>query len=353
MQKNTQQEQKDGILKSLAIVGFVGLIIVISWLGIQLVQTLPSAINSLASLADSVYNYEPVELTTVSNKSIANVDESFIISWSIPKQTGTFAFSYACAAGLAVDIRTADGIKSINCDTNYNLGNVSSVDIIATSERERFTDLAYNIDFIATDKTEPTGSGSGIVSIVNASIDDSAVVVEEETPDEVAVATTTPEVPVTTPTTPTAPTTPTTPTKPITPPAPTYTQEYVYSVPVSNPNGYTDLQARHLGTGSIVNGKFVPSTTIDNDAEGAVRFEVKNIGTKTSSAWSYSAKLPNGETYTAPMQVPLKPQERMTISIGFTMPDSTGKKNYTVAVSITGDNKLTNNSFTSNVQVSD
>lgn len=351
MQKNTQQEQKDGILKSLAIVGFVGLIIVISWLGIQLVQTLPSAINSLASLADSVYNYEPVELTVVSNKSIANVNESFIISWSIPKESGSFAFSYTCAPGLALDIRSNDGIKSINCDTNYNLGSVSSVDIIATSQRNRFADLAYQIDFIPEDATEPTGSGTGLVSIVNASIEESAVA-EEETSEEVAVATTTPAVPLTTPTTP-ATSTLTTPVKPVTPPTPTYKQEFVYSVPVSNPNGFTDLQARHLGTGIIVNGKFVPSTTIDNDAQGAVRFEVKNIGTKTSSAWSYSAKLPNGETYTAPLQVPLKPQERMTISIGFTMPGSTGTKNYTVAVSISGDAKLTNNSFTSNVKISD
>ena len=150
MQNKTPEEQKSSVLKSLAIVGFIGLIIVVSWLGMQLVQVLPTAINSLASLADSVYNHTPVEVKTASNKSSVNVDEAYTISWDVPKPVGTFALSYACTPGLAVDIRIDGEIKALNCDTNYNLGSVSAADIVAKSERERFTDFIYTIDWNGT-----------------------------------------------------------------------------------------------------------------------------------------------------------------------------------------------------------
>jgi len=348
MQNKTPEEQKSSVLKSLAIVGFIGLIIVVSWLGMQLVQVLPTAINSLASLADSVYNHTPVEVKTASNKSSVNVDEAYTISWDVPKPVGTFALSYACTPGLAVDIRIDGEIKALNCDTNYNLGSVSAADIVAKSERERFTDFIYTIDFIKTGNTTPAGSGTGRVSIVNPAIEESAT----ETPD---TPVTKPEVTLpTTPTTPEEPTIPPTPTKPVVTPkpvAPTYVQEYVYGIPTSNPSGFTDLGTRHLGTGMIIGGRFVLATTIDNDGQGAVQFEVKNIGTKTSAAWNYTVRLPNGEIYNAPMQTPLAPQERLTATIGFSIPNTTGVKSYTVAVSVSSDAKLANNSFSTNVPV--
>jgi len=125
----------------------------------------------------------------------------------------------------------------------------------------------------------------------------------------------------------------------------------VYGIPTSNPSGFTDLGTRHLGTGMIIGGRFVLATTIDNDGQGAVQFEVKNIGTKTSAAWNYTVRLPNGEIYNAPMQTPLAPQERLTATIGFSIPNTTGVKSYTVAVSVSSDAKLANNSFSTNVPV--
>lgn len=338
--------EKNSATKSLAIVGFVGLIIVISWLGIQLVQVMPTALSSLASLADSVYNYEPVSLTVVSNKTVANVDEPFTISWNVPRQEGKFAFSYACAEGLSVDLRDQNGIKAINCDTNYDIGSVSSIDLVAKGERSRYTDLAYTIDFITIGHSEPTGNGTGRVSIVNPAIEDTVAVGPVEPEPETPVATTTPtNTPATT--TPAAPTTPSTPTKPTT----TYTTEYVYTIPTSDPNGYTDLVARHLGVGAISGGKFISRTTIDNDTEGAIQFEVKNTGTKTSATWNYTVILPNGDTYNSPLQNPLKPQERKTIVIGFPTNEDTGTETYTVAVSVGGDKNLANNSFAERVTV--
>ncbi len=351
MTNNREQQQKDGIMKSLAIAGFIGLIIVIAWLGIQLVKVLPNAFTSLASLADSVYNYDTSDLTATSNKGTVSADESVTISWNVPARTGTFAFSYVCAEGLAVDMRDSLGaIKALSCDTNYNIGSVSAIDIVATSEKDRFTDLRYRIDFIPSGKEEPLTSDENTITIVNASISTGGVA-------EVPVATSTPatttpvvaEKPATsTPTT--TPVVPVTP-KPTTPAKPVYVQKPVYGIPASDPKGFTDLSATFIGSGILVGNTFQNNAVIDNDSTGAIQFEVKNIGTKTSNTWTYTAKLPNGETYTSKSQTALKPNERAVITIGFTMDDSVGVKRYDVEVSITPDSNPRNNQFETVVAV--
>lgn len=343
MTNNREQQQKDGVMKSLAIAGFIGLIIVVSWLGVQLVKVVPNAFTSLASLADSVYSYDTRGLMVASSKGTVNDDESVTINWNVPKRTGTFAFSYACSEGLAVDMRDSLGaIKALTCDTNYNIGSVSAVDIIATSEKNRFTDLRYRIDFIPSGKEAPLMSDESTITIVNATIGTTG------TP-EVTVATSTPAT--TTPVATETPTKPTAPTMPATPAQPVYTQQPIYSIPTSNPNGFTDLAVSFVGSGILVGQSFKNTGTIDNDETGAIKFIVQNIGTKTSTAWTYTAKLPNGETYTSTSQAALKPNERATITLGFTMGDDTGAKRYNVEVSVTPDSNRNNNSFETAVAI--
>ncbi|MFN3692550.1 MAG: hypothetical protein ACK4SL_00445 [Candidatus Paceibacteria bacterium] len=349
MTNNREQQQKDGIIKSLAIVGFIGLIIVIAWLGIQLVKVLPSAFTSLASLADSVYSYDTRGLETTSTKGTVSDGESVTISWNVPKRTGTFAFSYACSEGLAVDMRDSLGaIKSLSCDTNYNIGSVSAIDIVATSEKNRFTDLNYRIDFIPSGKEAPLMTDDNSITIVNATIGTAGTPVATSSP-----ATTTPPVLTEKPAEPAKPATPAKPTQPAIPTKPVYTQKPVYSIPASNPNGFTDLSVAFVGSGILVQETFKATGIIDNDETGAIKFEVKNIGTKTSSTWTYTAKLPNGETYTSPSQAALKPNERATITLGFTMGDDTGAKRYNVEVSVTPDSNRNNNSFETAVAIVD
>jgi hypothetical protein len=351
MQYNSEQEKKDRVLKSLAIAGFVGLIIVISWLGIKFVNVLPSAFSSLASLADTVYRYEPVgDLTVVADKVRVNVDELVTITWEAEKRAGSYSFSYACAEGVTVDMRDQTGIRSLNCDTHYNVGDVTSLSLLANSEKNRFADIAYTISFIPSGKDTPANTGTGRITVTNPKI--SVVVVTPESPI------TTPEEPAepTTPTVPTTPatSTPTTPTKPTTPSVPTtpvYVEVPVYGIPVSNPNGYTDLAATFLGSGVLKSNTFVATGVITSNAEkGAIQFAVQNIGTKTSSEWTYTAVLPNGTKYTSPKQLALKPNERAVITLGFSVP-TTGLKSYNVAVSVSNDSKTSNNSFTSAIAV--
>ena len=262
----SEAQKKDRVLKSFAVGGFIGLIILIAWMGIQLVSFLPTALTSLASLADSVYNYQPVVLTVVNNKNVTNVREVATISWDIPKQTGTFTFSYICNDGVAVDRYTKTGeIQNLSCENNYNLGNVSSVDILVNSEKNHFTDISYEIGFIPEKASAPTATTKNSLTVVNPDI--SPIVVIDE-------GTTTPTVPDIVLETPTIIQTPVATTKP-NPPAPIYEQHYVYEIPVSSPNGFTDLSTKFLATGIINNNTFVNTGTIEQNKVGAIQFEVK------------------------------------------------------------------------------
>jgi len=332
-----EAQKKDRVLKSFAIGGFIGLIILIAWIGIQLVSFLPTALSSLASLADNVYNYQPVVLTVVNNKNVINVKEIATISWNIPKQIGTFAFSYTCSDGIAIDTRTKDGgIQNLTCENNYNLGNVSSVDILVNSEKNRFTDINYEIGFIPEKAESPTATTKSSLTVINPDISPIVMIDEGTTP---------PTVPDIIPETPPIIKTPVATTTKPTPLAPIYEQHYVYEIPVSNPNGFTDLSTKFLATGIISNNIFVNTGTIEQDKVGAIQFEVKNIGTKTSSTWTFVAKLPNGTTYTSGTQTALKPNERSVITLGFSKPASIGIKDFNISVSVSGDSKVSNNSF--------
>jgi len=348
---NTERK-KNGVIRSLAILGFIGLIIIIGWLGVKAVQLAPSAFNSLASLADSVHKgadrQKTDDFTVTTDKAVVNDRETFVANWAEPKQNGTFVFSYECAEGVSIDLRDAGGIRSLSCDTDYNLGNVTKTELNVKSEQNRFTDVAYTIAFLPEEAIETTYSKRSTITIVNAGIsplavnDDEAGVVEEGTPETIeepeAVETEgeTVETPRPTPTTPSQP---------------KYVTKYVYQIPVSNPNGYTDLGVKSLGVGYLSGKTFVKTGSYKAGDNGAIQFEVKNTGTKTSNTWKYTATLPGGYVYESPTQAALKPNERAVITIGFVAPDKTGTAPYNITLNISGDNNSNNNFLLSAVLV--
>lgn len=346
---NTERK-KNGVIRTLAILGLIGLIIIIGWLGIKAVQLAPAAFNSLASLADSVYNnadrQRSSEFEIKTDKAVVNDRETFVATWNEPKQNGTFVFSYECTDGVSVDLRSNGEIRSLSCDTDYNLGDVNSVELNVKSEQNRFTDVAYTIAFLPEDAIETTYDKRSTITIVNAAISPIAVIDEEE---EEIVEVPAEETPTTE--TPTTPTTPTTPAPTPRPTQPKYVTKYVYQIPVSNPNGYTDLSIKPLGVGYISGKTFVKTGSYRAGENGAIQFEVKNIGTKTSNTWKYTATLPGGQVYESPTQAALKPNERAVISIGFVAPSKTGTAPYNISVSISGDSNTSNNYLLSAVLV--
>ena len=310
----SHQQKKEAILKSLAVAGFIGIIILIAWLSIQLVSVMPGAFSSLASLAEGVSQYQQslieengvVPLTVTSNTNLAEAGDDVQLSWGAAQVAGHYTFSYACAAGLSVTLQDVAGLGAVSCDTTYDVGSDNTLNLTVISDTERYTDLEYTIAFLGTNDTEPRAAGTASLTVVNGEIGDRLGVTDEEEAEEAPAAEET--VTETDTTEPTAPDS--------TPSAPVVEQEFVYEIPVSDPNGRTDLSVRFLNIGTIVGDTFFTGTIKQNEA-GALQLEVRNLGTKTSDEWELEMTLPTGGTFDLDEQAPLKPNERAVVTLGF------------------------------------
>jgi len=340
MNDQVTPERKESVTKTLAIVGFAAIIVLIVWLAVQVVSLLPGAFSSLASIADSVYNPTTnKEIVIATEYSVVNTGESFTVTWTKMRGAGSYSFMYECTEGAAVDIRKESGaITSVQCDTPIDLGETNSFDILVTSEKNRFIDILYTITFSREGAEDVIGDT--IVTVVNATIPESTDAIEDE---ETEVETQTDEAPEEATTEAKKPT--------LVAGEPTVVKNYIYEIPVSDPNGVVDLQVTHVGVGYIQSGIFTPTTFIDNNQNGAIRFEIKNIGTKTAEEWSYEATLPSDITYTPGDQEELKPNERVVITLGFEGISRTGIEQIGAEITAKGDIKKSNNSYTWTVNV--
>ncbi len=314
-------------VRVLIITGFLAIIALLAWLSTQLVSVLPTAFSSLASLAEglnqykeAMVEYEPLSITSALSELEAGTPVT--ITWKKDDRPGTYTFSYSCVSNSSVAIVTAEGQKDAACDTRYDLGDTDSVTLIPRSEKAG--DFAYAISFMRGNDIGPIRIAEQTLPLkvkilAETPTTDGQVLGEIDTNEN---ATSTDQ-------------TPTTPIKVV--------EEVRYEIPTSNPNGFTDLAARFLATGSIKNNRFVAGT-LKQDASGAIQFEIKNNGTKTSNVWTYRVTLPDGDTYTSPTQLPLKPNERAVISLSFDTPNERSHT-FTVSTDLTGDRSKSNNQF--------
>lgn len=333
---NETLESKGKGRKTLAIIGLLAAIALIAWLAVQIVAFAPTTFTSLASLAEGISQYkdavlsgENQPLVITSELGVIESNKPATITWNKDDQTGIYAFSYSCAEGVTVDIVASEGLKSISCDTRYSLGDTDNVTLVIESAKMPETNLSYAISFMRANDIGPIRIGEQTIAIKNEGlavanpIEDGEVLGESDQNEFVADEIVKPEVPK--------------PSKPAVPVVETPT--YTYALPVSNPNGFTDLATRFLNVGDIVNNKFVVGT-IARDDSGALQFDVKNIGTKTSEPWGYTVTLPDGDTYTSPKQAALKPNERAVISLGFDTPD---EASHTFAVVVKVEDRVASN----------
>jgi len=344
---NVSPEKKDTILKSLAIAGFIAVLLIISWLAIQMVHLFPSALSSVASLAESVNQnqesiidaeFEVGTLTLSNSTSLINTGETVEVVWSKVNSNGSYTFSYECVDGVALAQVIEAGVRPIDCDTNYNVGDTSTLNFTVDSEKNRYADVPYTIAFLRTDDSEPRAMGSDTVTVVNTDINNQLTLEPTQETEEETAADTESNEEAGNVSEETVDPTPTT---------PTYTQTFAYAIPVSDPNGYTDLGASYIAVGTITNQSFVPGVASRGE-DGAIQFAVKNFGTKTSRDWTFTIELPNGDTYESVAQTELKPNERAVLTIGFPVGQSL-VHTFELSIDETTDRNSRNDSFSQTV----
>ncbi len=343
MNEEQKEAQKISAIKTLAIIGFITSIVLCVWLAVQLVRLVPSGFSSLASLVESINSREK-EFIVTTEKNIINSGELFTLTWTEMKREGTYTLSYVCMDGVSAEMQTASGDRTaLACNTSLSLPEDSSeTKILFRSEKRRFTDIPFSITYTPSNDTDAATSKEGLVTIVNETYTE-AVATAPVAPQ----ATTTPSVAATT-------------TKPTPKPTPvTYVPKRIVTTtyPVSNPSGVSDIQVTYLGMGSWNEGSqtFTPQDTLEANSKGAIRFEVKNIGTKTSDSWKYEIELPDTESrlVTSSFQESLKPNERAVIIVAFNIGDARRSEELEVTVISNSDSNSGNNSFSKRIEIRD
>lgn len=329
--ENSNPNNGSAWAKIITIIGLFGIIILLAWSAIQIVKLFPSAINSLASLADSVYSYKPdakaEKITINADRAIMNNGETLAIWWDNKNESGKYTFSYSCQDGIAIDMRSSGkDFVSINCGKDFELGLTDRIEIKIDSEKSRFTQVTYTISYFKKNSDVADGTETKTISVINPKL--------EEKPNTDTV---------TKPTTTTKPKPVTTSEKPIVTKPTETVPIYTYEIPVSNPKGYTDLLVSDLKVGTTVNGIFVDTDHIVKNKDGAIQFVVHNIGNKTSETWTFITKLPNKLDYTSSEQSPLKPNERAIITVSFPATTDIDLQKINVLVKTDSDKNKNNN----------
>lgn len=292
---NQTQALKVFFVKSLAIIGFLVTVALCVWLLVEGARRAPDAFSSLASIMESMQSGKPVtELTLATEKSVVNSGESFQISWTDMKRDGEYDVTYTCTGGVTLTVRGAEGnLVPVKCSETLTLPKeVHGLFLTVNSEAMRLTDVPVKVTF--TD-----ASGASLSSEIRITVANATIPVAEVKPEPEAVK---PEVVTPAP-------------KPTPAPAPRPVVTTVY--PQSNPNGFTDLTVTTLGSGVLRNGVFTYTAKYDRDEKNAIKFDIKNIGTKTSGPWSFKTTLPSGQVYESVTQVALKPMEHVEFTLGF------------------------------------
>ncbi len=339
MNNTTNEPQKTAVIKTLAIIGFIVGIILVAWLAVQAVRLIPAAFRTLASIADSLDHTRRGDFTIASSEGTLESGKETTFSWTPLATRGTYTFSYQCADGISARIEdNVGGMSALSCETEAIIETTTNtVKVSFTSEKNRFTDVLYTIAFIADDSQDESYERTGIITVSNPAVNNGTVTTNTNTggDDE------TPSTPK--PTTPK----PTTPTTVIT--VPVVTTSY----PVSNPNGYVDLAVTFIGVGEYRNGRFVKQSELEEGERGALQFEVRNIGTKTSGAWNFRTELPTEaeDNYVSAMQSGLKPNERQIITLQFDNVSDSSSERASATVYASDDFKTANNSFSQTIRI--
>lgn len=318
---NTNIKNSKGPFSKMVTILVLLLILGVSaWGAIKIVKLFPDTVDSLASIADTVYNYDPAEeeteLVVKTDRETLNDGEKVILWWDeIKEGTGSYAFSYECKDGITVALKYADkDFFDINCNDAYNLDLTNRIEIRVNSKEERFSELTYKISYFGKNDINEKIRSVNKLSVINPLITDSTDVAEyEDEPtdvtenEDVVVDNTKPD------TTDSTQDTVTETKEPV-------TQEpvYTYEIPTSNPNGHTDLVVSNLKTGFISNaGIFIETNSFTKNTLAAIQFTVHNIGDRTSDSWTFRAELPNDGNYQSNNQAILKPNERATLTVQF------------------------------------
>ena len=300
---------KDVAIKSLALVGLIALLAIGTWGTVQILRNsngifsnLGAAVTDFTSRFFSGEEERDAELRlTLETQTVKN-DEAFDLTWETRNDVGRAVYSlvYECANGLTFATEAVTGgTTRIPCGEPYQFSSDEKrLSLTPHSPTERFVEASLKLSLL--DGESVRAEDSVLLTVAGDNL--------------TAAPTTTPPA-----ATPAARPTPSAPV----PPSISYYPIYTTGPAASDPNGFVDLEVEILDIGTIDrDGDFRridDNDELDRDEKAGVRFVVRNIGTKTSDEWSFTAELPTSprHTFRSRDQQELTPGSRMEFTLGF------------------------------------
>ncbi len=289
-------------LKILVLIGLIILLIVGILLPIKLV---PNAVTGVKSFFSSLFGRnDTVELSTSKDQIMSG--EAFTLSWNGDVRTdGSYILSYPCRDNVQLETSLSEAHGKIACNTQFFFSPIdNTLELTAYTNQNGVKDIPVTLSFLPN-------TSSDIKTLADITLS-----VENPNGTPIAATSTKPVAIVPTPTP-----TPSTGGEKVTPVAPVKKPTVTRSHKVSNPNGIADLRVTVMNVG-YMNAKttnFVPSSTVQPYQRPAVKFVVRNIGTKNTGAWNFTANIPskNRSTYSAYNLPNLGPGDAIEYTLGF------------------------------------
>ncbi|MCW9054596.1 MAG: hypothetical protein OQJ98_01275 [Candidatus Pacebacteria bacterium] len=286
-------------VKALAIIGFIAILSVGLWGSVQIARLAPSVLSSLAAVATSLTSvFAPAQTITIDTpESIVPTDSVYELSWSHRnKQSDAYTASFTCRDGLSIQSPNTGGIyEEVVCDTPFAFSSTEgTLLIIPLLEGSDFVSVPVTINAVDT-SGDTAASGSVTLTIsksgLGAPTGGNTAGGNTLTPGEET----------------------------------TGTYEITNGGTISNPSGLPDLAVHIIGIGIVENdGTFTPIDTLTaTDTKAAIRFEIKNIGDKTSDQWTFNAVLPTMPMYIfhSESQQALNPGDKIVFTLEFNQID--------------------------------
>lgn len=325
--KQKIEKTKEASMKTLAV---FGLIAILALLSIGIVKFAPGAIRAIAAAAVSLSSvFIPADnLAIEATKYNVSSGEPFTLRWTrenSDETSGSYTLSYPCQDGVHLEAVQPGNNDVVFCNTSYHFLNsgdtLTLMGFINPQNQNQTVDIPVTIHFTQNGSSRETTSGTITISVSNtpfSPVNTGSTGSQTGTP----VGTTTGST--NTGSTGSAGSTGQTTPQPGTTPGQSTSNRYPLpgtTVYQNNPNGQADLTARilEIGTISTTTGAFIPKREVGTYDRGAIRFEVINVGNKTSDSWTFAAVLPTFPDYIfqSESQQPLRPGDRIEFTIGF------------------------------------
>ena len=281
---------KDSFFVALTAILTVLLVVLVVWFVIKVVpKTFSFFRNGIATTLTSVFTPNE-DISTVDKKTISS-GESFGLSLGDDTKGDLYTFYFPCTDGVSFSLIDEQKTK-IECGNNFFLLNRdSNVSVTGFSTENRIVLVPIKIGVQKQDSQTIETFSDFKMTIINKNF--SAPV--EDTPVNTNTN--------------------------ITPTNNTYTSV------INTYVGKADLSIKILDTGIINKStlQFTKTSNISSTDRVGIKFEVKNIGDKTSGVWNFTATLPSqsSPSYQSDTQISLKPGDKIEFTLGFDDPTGT------------------------------